>query len=86
MNLEIKVPKISLRAVLVSVFLLALFFNFYLGYTYLYTAYVGQEVQVPEDSVVRVDVPAYRETIEYLESLDTFVPQPVSLPRANPFQ
>jgi|GEM_PF-6070772 len=78
--------KLSFRWVLSLAFLLALLAEAYLGYSYIYSSYFSETPQLPEDSVVRVNIKSYQAAIGHLESLYNYDPGTPNLPRPNPFR
>ncbi|MBX4187763.1 MAG: hypothetical protein KW793_01345 [Candidatus Doudnabacteria bacterium] len=86
MKLHLNKSQISLRLILVGVFVAVLLAAAYLTYSYLYASVFSTDVPLPEGNVVRVNLKAYQSTIEYLEGLNRYQPEPMVLPRNNPFQ
>jgi hypothetical protein len=75
----------SLRLFLTLAFSAILLGEAYLAYSYLYSNLFAGPRDFPEGNVVRVNLKAYEGTIEYLEGLYNYTPEPLSIPR-NPFQ
>ncbi len=86
MNLQPGKGKYSLSLILLVLFLVLIIGEVYLGYTYIYSSLFAAPQEVVEQNVVRVRLQDYQEAIQFIESQYDYTPEPIVLPRPDPFK
>ena len=83
-----QLPNSKLKASMLMnlLLLVAILIELYLAYVYLYPNLNISDETIGTRDVVRVDLKSYEQTINLLNSLESYTPTPLNLPRSNPFQ
>jgi len=81
-----KFKNFNLSLILLVLLLLVLGFEFYFGYKNLYANLSTEENTTAADSVVRVDLKAYQDTINLIDNLNKFAPKTLNLKHPAPFK
>lgn len=85
-NININTKGLNVGAVLSIVLLLLLAYEAWVGYSQLYKSLFTSPDVVATDNVIRVDLKSYQDTVNYLESLQTYTPDPEFITNNNPFR
>ena len=80
-----KLP-INFNLLLTLILLLVLAYEAFMVYQFVYLNLKVDADQIVPLNVVRVDLKAYQDTINYLDTQKNFEARPLNLPRSNPFE
>ncbi len=80
-----KIP-FNFNLILTLILLLVLLYEAYMVYNFVYLNLKVNPDQIVPSNVVRVDLGAYKNTIDYLDAQKNFKAPSLSFPRSNPFR
>ncbi|OGE81015.1 MAG: hypothetical protein A3H72_01605 [Candidatus Doudnabacteria bacterium RIFCSPLOWO2_02_FULL_48_8] len=78
--------KINVSLLLTIVLFLVLLYEAYLAWQYIFKNLYSGEVSVAPSDIVRVDLNAYQDTLDYLDRQKKFQSPSVNVNRGNPFR
>ncbi len=82
---SIKIRKIRPQLVITLIFIIVILFEVFLLYTQVYRKLTPEADAVPNENIVRLDITAYNNTIEFLDKLKTFIVEPWDITNLRPF-
>lgn len=80
-----KIP-LNFNLILTLVLLLVLLYEAYMVYSFVYLNLRVNPDQITPSNIVRVNLQAYKNTIDYLDAQKNFTARSLNLPRSNPFR
>ena len=85
-KINLKPKNLNVSVMLTIALLLLIAYEAWLGYNHLYLALFTEPVITTSDNVIRVDLASYQNTVDLLNGLRSYRPDPEFLSNSNPFR